>query len=833
MSTKLAQETLTACNLVLSSCSRAFPLSLETVKSIVDGSFKTSGASEEEGKNKKNNLGQLINKETKNSILFLLFGLCGNLDPNSLDSSPLALTSNNSISRNQIFSACTIESLLKLLGGRKALVSSIREFRGQFDLSSFLKFLIGGCVESLSTGGNDSKQAQKLLEELMSIEGLDHEILKELVRVLIRFVPSSDSSSNDTQEVHLFRIEILARFRQRKPQVWEETISSLVETQIEEKSQIWSLVKEVMAFGIGSPTSDSISQKNKKSNGEDLKDSYLGIYSSSALQRQLSLKNLFDSIRSGEITKNDSFVKEAIKARIGDSDIKVLEILYSAENSDLMLEVLTSEGDKAKKLMELLYSIVGALSPKFELSRAGIKCHLKFLLGTFLKKCKDLNGSGEKKIKIHSIESIILRKVLWNRLIWNKSGRKTSEMIAEVLKESKQLSGELELLSGVWEEFPQANESEDEDSGSFKRNRLIVERFTEGLLQVQKKDSPAFKVLLDFILGQVGIDTEDQGKKSRSLKSGPEENHPSGRILGLLVFKDLISKLDIGGQVADESNGTFETFLTLALKLTNHLTLSSENLSNFVANKELDLEKEIKETSNSDNGFISINAHKLIYSKTSSSKCSNLLGSLLLISILSKFNSGKISQNKDICFLQTNDQINSNSNLFSLFRNIYSLTNNFKLNPTLAKTLLAMTFSSLGNSVLGFLTRIFTSSADEGSSTLLRLASISHCSAFLKAFLPSKEGETETPSIDFQTIVPALLIALSDEKDQVRWKAIECLQIVKEINERCKKQNGKVEVWEYDRIYGERESGEFSSCGHFESDPPTNVCSCAPFVLCL
>ena len=132
-------------------------------------------------------------------------------------------------------------------------------------------------------------------------------------------------------------------------------------------------------------------------------------------------------------------------------------------------------------------------------------------------------------------------------------------------------------------------------------------------------------------------------------------------------------------------------------------------------------------------------------------------------------------------------------------RSVYKLTNSTISLPFLSAAFLRALFINLADESLAFLAGIWVGElgpASEELSISYRRAAIAHASAFFKAH------EFTDHVIDFQTILPALLVALQDADIRIRKSACECVQILGNIS-KATKANG---VYGFDTVYGKASS---------------------------
>lgn len=118
---------------------------------------------------------------------------------------------------------------------------------------------------------------------------------------------------------------------------------------------------------------------------------------------------------------------------------------------------------------------------------------------------------------------------------------------------------------------------------------------------------------------------------------------------------------------------------------------------------------------------------------------------------------------------------------------VYKLGNAPYVLTNLATILLRSLFVALRESSLSFLASIYT---NRQYSDHIRNAAIKHTDAFLKV------SATAEAKVDFQTILPSVLIALQDPIKDVRLGAIHCLRTLSKSN--C----ATGEIYAFDKIYG-------------------------------
>jgi U3 small nucleolar RNA-associated protein 10 len=120
-------------------------------------------------------------------------------------------------------------------------------------------------------------------------------------------------------------------------------------------------------------------------------------------------------------------------------------------------------------------------------------------------------------------------------------------------------------------------------------------------------------------------------------------------------------------------------------------------------------------------------------------------------------------------------------------RSLYKLTNSSSSLSVIPASLLRVQFIHLANDALLFLVGVWLTEED----ARLRRIALSHAFAFIAAY-----DSTET-IIDFQTVLPALLVALGDPDRGARHHASECVHLISRLS-KAKQASG---VYAFDAVY--------------------------------
>lgn len=129
-----------------------------------------------------------------------------------------------------------------------------------------------------------------------------------------------------------------------------------------------------------------------------------------------------------------------------------------------------------------------------------------------------------------------------------------------------------------------------------------------------------------------------------------------------------------------------------------------------------------------------------------------------------------------------------------LMRAVYTFSNSSSHMPVLTTHLLRLLFLKLGDDALAFLVGIWLNNlADaESKDDHVSYAALRHAAAFLSAHTSTEHW------VDFQTVLPALLVVLQSPTRRVREAAVECLGLIAQISQA----KDASAVYAFDAIYG-------------------------------
>jgi U3 small nucleolar RNA-associated protein 10 len=123
----------------------------------------------------------------------------------------------------------------------------------------------------------------------------------------------------------------------------------------------------------------------------------------------------------------------------------------------------------------------------------------------------------------------------------------------------------------------------------------------------------------------------------------------------------------------------------------------------------------------------------------------------------------------------------------SLMHAVYKFANSFASLPILTTNVIRALFLKLQEDSLVFLAGIVARSYEVKEDKAMCVAALRHAASFLAA----------QPSVDFQTILPSLIVAISGADCSIRATAVDCITTM------ARDDNDLNAVYGFDTVYGE------------------------------
>ncbi|KAG6902641.1 hypothetical protein C0995_013766 [Termitomyces sp. Mi166 len=332
----------------------------------------------------------------------------------------------------------------------------------------------------------------------------------------------------------------------------------------------------------------------------------------------------------------------------------------------------------------------------------------------------------------------VFQKVIFPFLLFSKPRQHSAEVVWDTLAAQKSL-GDHEWIVGCTSLV--AEERAKETADAVEKMNTINAAFSSRIARNILK-SNHYQAHLEALIAK--------------LKDG----NPHTRVLGYLIARALLTELSGEHQVE-----------------AGHRILDMINVAELDGMEDLPQESE-----NSDNEGAFF---KVVVTKPSSRSTLQRL-QLAIVALLSSIPrpTGIVPSDK------------RGSRYVELIRKVYKLANVSNSVPVFTTSVLRSLFINLKSDALAFLAGIWTSSLDTDENLdNLRTVALHHAAAFLQAHLQEDDG------VDFQTILPSLLVALQSPNVDQRNITLTCISTLCHLAERK-----FTKVYGFDAIYGKSDN---------------------------
>ncbi|KAJ8075131.1 snoRNA-binding rRNA-processing protein utp10 [Marasmius tenuissimus] len=438
---------------------------------------------------------------------------------------------------------------------------------------------------------------------------------------------------------------------------------------------------------------------------------------------------------------------------VGSASNKGLTVEQESINASLLARVY----DTAQSVLEVLYSNTTSLlrvvtrSPKIYLDslaaalssssakpkRAVLKLHLSFLLDHFLPK---VEGQDD-------LIKDAFHRLVFPFLLYSKPRQHTADLVWDILdrylSRSKGSSIVKELLKGC-DEARITGDEEDPIDRMAKINLGLAARLAENILS-----SNSYSEHLDTLINKLS------------------DENPHSRVFGFLVARALIGRLSGEHQVV-----AAQRILTSFDK--GQITLVEERSE--------DISEDLKN--------IGRNLVLKPNSKTTSS--------WIQASVLDAITEISPPEGVSVDYISSSLERNPDERGYryaEFVRDVYEVSSS--LGSSFRRHVLCKLFKSLKSDAMLFFAGIFASDRyGSDNHAEIKEFALHHAAAFVEA-----ADDSEEAGIDFQTVIPCLLVALQNQHAEVRRAATVLLSKIKKSTER------KFEsVYAFDVVYGNSEA---------------------------
>ncbi|KIK65016.1 hypothetical protein GYMLUDRAFT_39424 [Collybiopsis luxurians FD-317 M1] len=606
-----------------------------------------------------------------------------------------------------------------------------------------LQPFLGVLTKRLSSPeGEKASQALLMLESVVtSASPPPLTLIRHITSHLLR---STLESVSPNASIH----SLLSAIYQRYPAVLRSTRHDLEADEDFDEDEGKKLDELVLSLSL---LSTSPSKTTSKSSSK-LRDALIASSNADSSVRLIGVKALFELLQVADIAEWES-ITEALLARVIDTDLEILEALYdTTESHKNLVDVVLASKDTAHNYLELLSGTLFPAAPSTGAEavkppkRAIIKEHLTFVIHKLATANPDWDVNWKNDV---------FHRLIFPYLLYSKPRGKTTDAVWDLLREAGSthawIGGCLEALAAVGE----ANEDGD---------------------TMPALNAAVAKQIAVHIASSPQLETEF-GQLTQKL-SDPNSHV---RLLGLSIIREVLK--------------TTSDAVKLASKVINTISREKQIQQIQIQVEESGLEE-----------ALSTKLAAQIVSKPNSRSTDGLLYLALLSDIAALQPSlGTTKEAVDWVYPESQPDMYA-----SLMQQLYVFANLALASgaPQARIHVIRVLFANLGGEAGVFLASVWlrfgfghvsplTGALDNEDRTALSAPALYHLSAFLQAHATLSSG------IDFQTLLPSVVLALSNSEQEIRKAAVDCLVLLKELSVSETGKGKKFDVvYAFDRVYG-------------------------------
>lgn len=506
----LGQDAQVGGFMLLCTIAQSFPLSKEAIQGIFTSLAKLLSTS---------NITSAINR----ALISCAFALCASSNAVTEPLTPQSTSATRLIP----------DSLAALLVTPPETGSSVVSLAKTYDARAFLGHFLAALTARLP-----HTSSADLLSTLLRGQVVQDELCVQTCELLLRLrlgAPIGSSQAPETAfeahfssaslgEAHKNRLRALHTVRGRKPHVFDTALRNCTRKDQSEAqiAAIWQTVQAVLAIESGTSLEQASSDNLNVDGQADVL--WLSIHSAEASQRSLAVKQLFKDIREGRALPQDTMVREALHARIQDSSVDVLQVLYSQPTA------LLDAFDES----DLLTFVVESLDED-SISVERFDLHLSFLLNAYLDR---YTGAQES----------VAQRAVWPYLLHSPARDALASTTLKLVSQSKQVKGLLRSIASAGIE----------SKASAQANDIIAQTVASYVASLLEDDRKSWS---DFLRSVAQSSTQDSRSTSKAMS----------RDLALLSLVHLTGELE-GDRLVSLADETLQSVVLPPLAATGALT---------------------------------------------------------------------------------------------------------------------------------------------------------------------------------------------------------------------------------------------------------------------
>ncbi|OSD00001.1 hypothetical protein PYCCODRAFT_1479448 [Trametes coccinea BRFM310] len=586
-----------------------------------------------------------------------------------------------------------------------------------------------------------------IVEALVTSQALPSVVARSAATTLIRELVHGEETA---QSIVTMR-QVLSHLHQRHPNAVEAASRALIADDQDKADAVERLVLSLSVSVAGPSSADA-----------ETATLLVASANADAAIRARSVRDLLARISDDTVTETDKqSISSTLLLRVHDNDAAVLKALYTS-SPDVVVHALLTPTPKAY-LDALVQALHGSSAKP---SRDVIRAHFSFLFTHFL---PALASQDEDAEKTRDVTRRIAVDIVLPFLLYTKPRMKTAQTVWGILEtaEDQGLDPSMfELLGGCveavrWEQQRPAPGSKEKDGD---KDSMDVPLMTKINLAIAAK-------IADNILAS---NYYQQHLESLLEKLHNDDAH--ARSLVYLVARALLARVG-GEQRIDTAQRILQAMQLETLEGMGDFMRGVDDVASFLNDMSVGSAVVLKPSSHN-------TLHRLQVALLSVLPSIPRPAGMRLNWVMR--HSGKA--------LATESQA---TRYVQLLRDVYRLSNSSAHLALLSTHLLRSLFVNLGDDALAFLAGVWLTASSSGKladeQSHIQYAALRHAGAFLEAHVVTQR------TVDFQTVLPAMLVMLQSQDSSVREAAIRCIAVVIKISSAKEAEA----VYAFDAIYGD------------------------------
>ncbi|KAI0692328.1 hypothetical protein BC835DRAFT_1416622 [Cytidiella melzeri] len=627
-----------------------------------------------------------------------------------------------------------IKSILKLEGVDKEL----RDLLKYSGTERLVRPLVRGFLDRL-----DDERAFVILTTLVTYPDLPQNVLVIMSSGLVRLSLQQEEQERDSTKQARAR-SLLVHLHQRHPQILQKTIQDVLSD-----SELDQNAAEQLSLSLSVQLPQPGGKKNVDTGKVDL---VMATTSADATVRAAAVRSLYERMASKDHTGFElDAVSSALLARVQDSDASVIEALYSSPGN--LLPILRVDG---RAYITHVAQILNSQSSSP--SRTLLRAHLSFIATHFYPLIAEASGLSE-------LCAFAVQHIFFPQLLFSKARPKTTTFVWETIEATEQEThirclSHHELLGGCveavrWEEQKFSKNSSDA-SYEATQSMASINIALAAKLADNISNAPSFELHLKFMLSQI--------------KDG--SSHSKG--LAYLVCRALLTRLT-GERLVEVAHNVLRAMDLSSLEGIDDFLRGADNLQVFLHDLSLATAVVLKPAKRSTLQRLQV---ALLTAVSSIPRPAALSANWLSLS-------HTLRSNQDIPLTLAEQYV-------ELMRSLYALANSTPSLPLVSSHIIQALVGGLGDDTLKFLAGIWINTGDSAATNSSRYAALRHATAYLEAHYSTQRF------VDFQVVVPALLVAVTDGDRRLREAAVESVTVLVRLAQAKK----PAFIYAFDAVYG-------------------------------